>query len=38
MVKFYLKRINDGKMTINEVPIRWRSEVYELMETREILR
>ena len=27
MVKLYVKRIHDGKMTINEVPARWRKQV-----------
>ncbi len=27
MVNFYVKRIRAGKMTINEVPAKWRDEV-----------
>lgn len=27
MVNFYVKRIRAGKMTINEVPTKWRDEV-----------
>ena len=32
MAKFYAKRIKDGKMTINEVPKRWRAQVEELLK------
>lgn len=31
MAKLYVKRINDGKMTIDEVPERWRSDVEALL-------
>ncbi|WP_279283035.1 CD1375 family protein [Clostridium sp. C2-6-12] len=27
MVSIYIRRINNGLMTIEEVPIKWRSEV-----------
>lgn len=27
MVKLYVKRIRDGKMTIEEVPKKWRAKV-----------
>lgn len=27
MVKFYVNRINNGKMTLDQVPQRWRAEV-----------
>lgn len=27
MVKFYVNRINNGKMTLDEVPQKWRAEV-----------
>lgn len=29
MVKFYVKRILDGKMSIDEVPARWHDAVVE---------
>lgn len=29
MVAFYLMRINDGKMTLEEVPPKWHDEVSE---------
>jgi hypothetical protein len=32
MAKLYAKRIKDGKMTINEVPERWRAQVEELLK------
>lgn len=32
MVKLYVQRILDGKMTIDEVPARWRDEVREALE------
>ena len=32
MAKLYAKRIKDGKMTINEVPKRWRAQVEELLK------
>lgn len=31
MVKLYVKRIRDGKMTIDDVPERWRVAVEELL-------
>ncbi len=32
MAKLYAKRIEDGKMTIDKVPERWRTEVEELLK------
>ena len=32
MAKLYAKLIKDGKMTINEVPERWRAQVEELLK------
>lgn len=32
MAKLYAKRIKNGKMTINEVPERWRAQVEELLK------
>ena len=32
MAKLYAKRIKQGKMTIDEVPERWREEVEKLLE------
>lgn len=32
MAKLYANRIQDGKMTINEVPERWRAQVEELLK------
>lgn len=32
MAKLYAKRIEYGKMTIDEVPERWRTEVEELLK------
>ncbi len=31
MVNFYVKRIKSGKMTIDEVPTKWRSAVEEAL-------
>ena len=31
MAKIYVRRIIDGKMTIDDVPLRWRSEVEDLL-------
>ena len=31
MVKLYVKRIRDGKMTIEDVPAKWRAEVEALL-------
>lgn len=31
MVKLYAKRILDGKMTIEDVPAKWRAEVEALL-------
>ena len=32
MVKIYVRKINAGQMTIEEVPIRWREEVKKALE------
>lgn len=32
MVRFYVNRIKSGKMTLNDVPIRWRDAVRREME------
>lgn len=32
MVNFYVKRIHEGKMTIEEVPEKWREAVREALE------
>ena len=32
MVKFYVDRIKAGKMTIEQVPARWREAVREALE------
>ncbi len=32
MVKFYVKRIREGKMTLEEVPPRWRDAVEEALK------
>lgn len=32
MVKFYVNRIKSGKMTIEEVPHRWREEVQAILD------
>lgn len=32
MAKIYARQIRDGKMTIDEVPARWRSVVEELLK------
>lgn len=32
MAKIYFQRISDGKMTIDEVPNRWREAVKELLK------
>ena len=31
MVTFYYKRVINGNMTIDEVPIKWREQVQELL-------
>lgn len=31
MVAFYVDRIKKGKMTLDEVPLRWRAEVEKKM-------
>ena len=35
MVKFYVNRIRQGKMTINEVPDRWKEAVEKVLEETE---
>lgn len=35
MVKFYVNRIRNGRMTIEEVPDRWRDAVAEELEATE---
>ena len=32
MVQFYVKRIQAGKMTLEEVPLRWRDAVAEALD------
>ena len=32
MVAFYVKKIKDGKMTIDQVPHRWREAVREALD------
>jgi len=32
MAKIYYRRIKEGKMTIEEVPKRWRDEVERMLE------
>lgn len=32
MVKIYVRKILEGKMTIDDVPERWREEVREALE------
>ena len=32
MVKLYIQKILDGKITIEDVPARWREEVREALE------
>lgn len=32
MAKIYVRQIKAGKMTIDEVPVRWRAEVEELLK------
>ncbi len=34
MVKIYVSRIKAGKMTIDEVPTRWRKDVEKLLEVK----
>ena len=34
MVDFYIKRIRDGKMTIDDVPDYWREAVREALENK----
>lgn len=37
MVNFYVNRIKRGKMTIEEVPERWREEVRKALESDNIV-
>lgn len=32
MAKLYIQKIMDGKITIEDVPVRWREEVREALE------
>ena len=32
MVQFYVKRIKEGKMTLDEVPARWYDEVKQIID------
>ena len=32
MVAIYVRRIREGKMTLDEVPLRWREAVREALE------
>lgn len=32
MVKLYVRKITEGTMTIDDVPVRWREEVREALE------
>lgn len=32
MIKFYIARIKAGKMTVQDVPVRWRAEVAKVIE------
>ena len=32
MVKLYVQQIKEGKMTINDVPIKWREAVRKALE------
>ena len=32
LAKIYVRKIRDGVMTIDDVPVRWREEVEELLE------
>ena len=34
MVRYYVARIKDGKLTLDEVPPRWRAQVAEYLGTR----
>lgn len=36
MVQIYVKRIIEGKMTIDDVPTRWREAVREALENEEV--
>lgn len=37
MAKIYYRRIKDGKMTLDDVPTRWKEQVRELLEADEEL-
>lgn len=32
MVKIYLRKVREGQMTIEEVPLKWRAEVQRLLD------
>ena len=32
MVKIYVRKIRSGEMTIDDVPIRWRADVEEMLK------
>lgn len=34
MILFYVKRITDGKMKLDEVPVKWRAEVEKILEAK----
>ena len=36
MVNFYVKRINDGKMTVEQVPLRWRKAVQNVIGKKDL--
>lgn len=36
MVKFYVRQIKAGKMTLEEVPLRWREAVREALEDEDV--
>ena len=33
MVNYYVKRIREGKMTLEDVPTKWRAQVEEALES-----
>lgn len=32
MAKIYVRKIKNGEMTINDVPLKWRAEVEKLLQ------
>lgn len=34
MILFYVKRITDGKMKLDEVPAKWKAEVEKLLKVK----